>query len=190
MSIQKKEDRRVRYTKAAIRSSFLSLLEEKPLDKISVTDICKMADINRGTFYSHYSDPYDLNSKLERQLVEVLEQQIRDLKTERLSTVQTLTLLKDNQELCRIFCGPYGDRVGMLKLVEQQADLFFKTHNNYISHLSPERIYYLRSLMISSIATAVKLWFDEGMLTPPQDVADIIDTYCTCGLDGFKKALY
>lgn len=190
MSIQKKEDRRVRYTKAAIRSSFLSLLEEKPLDKISVTDICKRADINRGTFYSHYSDPYDLKNKLERQLVEVLEQQIRDLHTERLSTAQTLTLLKDNQELCRIFCGPYGDKEGMLVLVKQQADLFFKTHTNYISHHSPEKIHYLRSLMISSIATAVKLWFDEGMLTPPEEVADIIDTYCTYGLEAFKKSLY
>ena len=190
MSIQKKEDRRVRYTKAAIRSSFLSLLEEKPLDKISVTDICKRADINRGTFYSHYSDPYDLKDKLERQLVEVLEQQIRDLHTERLSTAQTLTLLKDNQELCRIFCGPYGDKEGMLVLVKQQADLFFKTHTNYISHLSPEKIHYLRSLMISSIATAVKLWFDEGMLTPPEEVADIIDTYCTYGLEAFEKSLY
>lgn len=56
----KKEDRRVRYTKQAIRDGFLRLLAEKPIEKISVTEICREADINRGTFYAHYSDPYEL----------------------------------------------------------------------------------------------------------------------------------
>ena len=46
----KKEDRRVRYTKQAIRDGFLTLLSRKPIEKISVTEICREADINRGTF--------------------------------------------------------------------------------------------------------------------------------------------
>ena len=60
MNAMKKEDRRVRYTKLAIRESFLALLSEKPIEKISVTEICKRADINRGTFYSHYDDIYSV----------------------------------------------------------------------------------------------------------------------------------
>lgn len=190
MSIQKKEDRRVRYTKAAIRSSFLTLLEEKPIEKISVTDICKLADINRGTFYSHYSDPYDLKDRLERELVEVLEQQIRDMKVTRLTSVQTMRLLKKNQELCRVFFGPHGDSEGMYKIVCRQADLYLKTQTSYLSHLPPHKVYYLRTLMSSSISTAIKLWFDEGMITPPEEIAEIIDAYCSNGLEAFKKALY
>ena len=62
----KKEDRRVRYTKQAIRDGFLRLLAEKPIEKISVTEICREADINRGTFYAHYSDPYVLCKPLRR----------------------------------------------------------------------------------------------------------------------------
>ena len=52
MSSPKKTDRRVKYTKQAIRDSFLKLLSEKPIEKISVTEICREAEINRGTFYS------------------------------------------------------------------------------------------------------------------------------------------
>ena len=48
--------------KSAIRSrrmiqhALVELLQEKELDKITVTDIVTRADINRGTFYAHYAD--------------------------------------------------------------------------------------------------------------------------------------
>ena len=51
-------DRRTKYTKSVIRQALFDLLKEKPLNKITVTDICKMADINRSTFYSYYEDVY------------------------------------------------------------------------------------------------------------------------------------
>lgn len=56
----KREDRRTRYTKQVIREAFFELLREKGFDKISVADICRIAEINRGTFYLHYVDKYDL----------------------------------------------------------------------------------------------------------------------------------
>lgn len=55
-----KEDRRTRYTKAAIHEAFFALLHEKGFSKTTVTDICKRAEINRGTFYLHYVDKYAL----------------------------------------------------------------------------------------------------------------------------------
>ena len=70
MSERIKIDRRVRYTKEAIRESFFALLEQKPVEKISVTEICRGADINRGTFYSHYTDPFDLRRSLADELVQ------------------------------------------------------------------------------------------------------------------------
>ncbi len=44
------------FTKKAIRSAFLKLLEEKPLKQISVRDIVEACGINRNTFYYHYQD--------------------------------------------------------------------------------------------------------------------------------------
>ena len=57
-------DRRARYTKAAIRDAFFDLLGKSGFSKISVTDICKAAQINRGTFYLHYEDKYALLDEL------------------------------------------------------------------------------------------------------------------------------
>ena len=50
------ENRRVRMTKKMMKDSFLELLEIKPMNKITVTDICERADVNRSTFYSYYGD--------------------------------------------------------------------------------------------------------------------------------------
>ncbi|MDO5411466.1 MAG: TetR/AcrR family transcriptional regulator [Lachnospiraceae bacterium] len=67
---QRKEDRRTRYTRQLIRETLLKLLEKKAFPRITVTEICKLAEINRGTFYLHY---YDTEDVLDDILTEMLK---------------------------------------------------------------------------------------------------------------------
>lgn len=53
-------DRRTKYTRMTIRNSLLELLKKKSFEKITVTEICKISDLNRGTFYLHYYDMLDV----------------------------------------------------------------------------------------------------------------------------------
>ena len=64
-------DRRTRYTRTAIRGSLLSLMQQKPFSRITVTEICRASEINRGTFYLHY---YDLDDVLD----DLIEEMIQD----------------------------------------------------------------------------------------------------------------
>lgn len=50
-----------------INDALADLLTEKPLDKITVTDVVSRADINRGTFYAHYKDIPDVVDHLIQQ---------------------------------------------------------------------------------------------------------------------------
>ena len=50
------ENRRVKMTKKMMKDALLELLEKQPIEKITVTDICEKADVNRSTFYSYYED--------------------------------------------------------------------------------------------------------------------------------------
>lgn len=59
-------------TKKRIMDGFLELLEQRPLDKISVVDIADHCGINRNTFYYYYCDVYALI----RELMEVRAQQL------------------------------------------------------------------------------------------------------------------
>ena len=66
-------DRRIKYTKKTIKDTFISLLSEKDIKKITVSEICKLADINRATFYRYYLDVYDLLDKIQEEFIEELK---------------------------------------------------------------------------------------------------------------------
>lgn len=66
----KKENRRIKITKLLLTDSFLHLLEQKPLSRVTVKDICDYADLNRSTYYRYFTDPYDQMTKLELEIIE------------------------------------------------------------------------------------------------------------------------
>ena len=51
---------RIKYTKMFLKNAILELLKEKPLNKITIQELCDKAEVNRSTFYAHYLDIYDL----------------------------------------------------------------------------------------------------------------------------------
>ena len=63
-------DHRTRVTKILIRKAFTDLLKKKPIQSISIKELCEAAQINRGTFYTHYADIYDLLEKMEEEMME------------------------------------------------------------------------------------------------------------------------
>ncbi|GGI62681.1 MULTISPECIES: TetR/AcrR family transcriptional regulator [Limosilactobacillus] len=65
-------DRRVNRTKRQIKESFIKLLSEKEISRITVSEITEQADIGRGTFYTHYQDIYDLYQSLINELAQEL----------------------------------------------------------------------------------------------------------------------
>ena len=60
----RRDDRRSRYSKRVIRDALFELMKEKDMSKITVKELCEKADVNRSTFYSYYSDIYDLHRKI------------------------------------------------------------------------------------------------------------------------------
>ena len=67
------EDRRVRRTRERLRQALTQLLLEKDVRDITVRELTDLADVNRGTFYTHYRDIYDLLEQTENALFGELE---------------------------------------------------------------------------------------------------------------------
>ena len=59
------ENRSVRNTKKKLREGLLRLMEDKPINEIPVKELTELVDVNRGTFYFHYTDIYDLLRRME-----------------------------------------------------------------------------------------------------------------------------
>ncbi len=53
-----------------IKEAYIALMQEKQPDKISVSDIVKKADLNRGTFYAHYNKPSDIKDEIGDEIIE------------------------------------------------------------------------------------------------------------------------
>ena len=54
------EDKRIRRTKKLLRQALTRLMQQKDFQSITVTDVVREADINRGSFYALDRDVYDL----------------------------------------------------------------------------------------------------------------------------------
>ena len=76
---EKKEYRSAIRSRRFIRQAFMELLREKRLEKITVTDIVNRADINRSTFYAHYTDVKALIEEIQHEVIERTMALVREM---------------------------------------------------------------------------------------------------------------
>ena len=100
---QEKTDRRIRKTKKQLRLALTTLMLEKNINEITVSQLTALADLNRSTFYIHYQDIYDMVEQIETEIF----QQFVELVQSRTPSAQLLTdifyFLAENADLCAAF---------------------------------------------------------------------------------------
>ena len=111
-------DIRIEKTEKAIRNAFLELRAAKPLEKITVRELCSLACINKSTFYSHYEDIYALSQTLESEtitavLTDISRQQEAPFKNPDVFTRNLYIALVSNHSLINIlFSGTEKSHLG------------------------------------------------------------------------------
>ena len=109
------ENRSVRNTKRRLREGLLELLDRKPINEISVKELTDLVDVNRGTFYFHYQDIFDLLHNIETEFFEQFDLRVSinpDIFSDaelRLYLSAIFSFVGENQTFCRIMLGPHGD---------------------------------------------------------------------------------
>ena len=74
-----KNNRRTIMTKRLLKTALIELMQETPINKITIKDICQQADLSRSTFYLHYTDQYALLNDLESEVITTIMGQIRKI---------------------------------------------------------------------------------------------------------------
>ena len=74
--MSKKQDPRTIQTKALIKQTLLEMLKKTAFYKITVSELCKIAGINRGTFYLHYCDLWAVLEELEEEALREVKNQL------------------------------------------------------------------------------------------------------------------
>lgn len=62
-------DIRIQKTETAIKNAFMELRAQKPIEKITVKELCRLAQINKSTFYAHYDDIYALSDAMQAETI-------------------------------------------------------------------------------------------------------------------------
>ena len=100
-----KTDARVKYTKMVLKKALLELMQHKPVNKITVKEICERAELNRATFYAHYSDCFDLLESIEEELFGQFERSMQSYT--RSFDIAGLVdglyrIVQENEAVCRV----------------------------------------------------------------------------------------
>ena len=176
-------DRRTKYTKTVIRQALFDLLQEKPITKITVTDICKMADINRSTFYSYYEDVYALLTSIQNELFENVvftlasENWFEDL----------LKLVDQNKDLCQVLIGPHGDTSFIRQLMYLGYDNSMKMWREIYPKASPELLDCAYAYMANGVIGILENWVYSGYKQTIEEVGAILMGLCMNGLSFLKQ---
>lgn len=177
---ENKEDRRVRRTRRLLKQGLAELMQEKEFKNITVKDITDRMDLNRGTFYLHYRDTYDLLEKMENEVLEELQSLI-DTYVEP-GTPQSLhsvlnpvmDYIVENRKLCRaIFENQAcGDFIGKFR------DLMYRNGKLLIRQqmtAAQKKRYDLAFGFISyGVMGTVQHWFDSDMDLSEEEVVEIL----------------
>lgn len=159
-----KTDRRIRKTKAALKHGLAVLTQKKSIKEITVKELVEEVDINRSTFYLHYTDIYSMVSELENELLAQFRHAI-DLYPPTSSEDEMCrffehiyNILADNREICIALVGENGD----ISFIRQVEDF---------------------------VAGRIKKIFESGMVKNIDDTKYVFDFCISGGMGLFKHWL-
>ena len=201
-------DRRIRKTRRVIRQCLTELLKTKRIQDITVREISERADINRGTFYLHYRDIFDLMEQIENELLEELEDVLNHFKASDLLSNPALVftrvfqLVKENSDMVSILIGQNGDInfVNRLKDIVREKclkdwmELFrpgagggrqtSRSSQNTLLDDSAFEAYY--SFTVTGCIGLVQYWLDSGLKETPEQLASLVEQIISKGLRMFQ----
>lgn len=174
---KKRGDRRVRYTKQLISQALFQLLESKNLEDISVTELCSLADVNRGTFYKYYADVPDLFHHMEDEVYEELKEILDACLFKDMYSMyrQLMDALRENKDMISILLQK-GPRASYLvsRLVEYSWQRLLEHQEDALSPEYIEKSEYIFSYQYGGTVEVLIRWIRTGMETDPEFISGII----------------
>lgn len=162
-------NQRKKTSKKTIERIFVELIQEKELNQISVTDICKLAHINRTTFYNNYIDIYDLADKIKEKLEKDVEELYKEEKENNYNSndfSKIFKLVQENQLFFKTF----------FKLeFENKADFLYDTSLSK-KFYNDKHIDYHIEFFQAGFNAILRKWLNNGCKESVEEMCEIINS--------------
>lgn len=183
-----KTDARVRYTKMRIREAFFQCLREKPVNRITVKELCEIAEINRATFYTHYNDPFDLFEHLEEECLRDIEQRLAAQKTGGEGVLPTILRgIQNPDSMAALLASSNGDPGFASRITALYHRNFAPELAAQLPHLSKEEQQSVYRFLAGGCGSVISQWMEGGMQTSPEEMAERIGKLSKTFVETFKE---
>lgn len=185
------ENKSTKRTKNQLKISLIDLLNEYPINKITISKLASNANINRGTFYLHYKDIYELLDELENdpmvELKEILEKyEENNIKPDHLDILREyLQYIKEKREIFLILLKADEHNSMIQKLKSAINDSFLLYWGDLTCLKDDKNFPFYCAYITSGCIGILENWNEVGFKTPIDEVAKIIEKIILNGLNSF-----
>ena len=185
-------DRRVRRTKAQLRAALIQLLTEKPPEEITVTELTRRADVNRGTFYCHYRDVPDMLEQMEREFFAELSGLMNAYSAQELRQgigpilEDVFLFIQRNAGLIPIRI--LKERPAFLEQIKALLrEKVTREWNGLYSFTDTEQLEFYLSFLVGGVAGMIQVWLETGRKESPQEMAALNEALILRGIQPLGK---
>ena len=168
------ESRRTQITKRILKEALVDLLEEKPLNKISIKELCECAEVNRSTFYSHYPAVSVLFAELEKDIAAHFPDfsALPD-STSKEEAVHKMAdffdYVKQNGRMFRILFRISDNENSFTRHLVQAVCDAYRQNEQYTARSHDE---YEFIFCVSGVIGAIQLWLENGYPLSSREIAE------------------
>ena len=184
--VKKEENQRIMLTKRLLREALLRLLATTTIQKISVTQLCEEAGINRATFYRHYGSQYDVLNEMESTMLDDIQKMLKENDSEGAPSFQEQAelicrYLWEHSDEAKLFFGNTG--IGS----EFAKKLFHNIRGQSLlerycdSSLNAGQKELIISFWQNGFFSMLRQWLVEDIPMKPDAVAKLMLQVAMCG---------
>ena len=173
-----KNNRRAQMTRLLLRTALIELMQEKPFNEITFKEICEQADLNRTTFYLHYTDQFALLADVENEVYQKTLETLKNVKpaADAPGMIETfLNYIKSNASLFRILFVDADSEGFRSRFIQNMLNHL--RFNIPLSCAAEEEPYLLCFLMQGSVPMIME-WIKRGFDMEPGQLAALIFRAC------------
>ncbi len=166
------ENKKTLNTKKLLKEALVSLLCETTIDRIGVSELCRVAKLNRSTFYAHYESITDLFDDIEDEYLSNMPVLFPSLSDDEISTElhRYTDYINRNKETFKVLV-----RNGRLN---QSFTNHWKKQQlpegRMLSFKEKEKYDLLSSYTISGMTAVYRYWLDKGRYLTEDDIVALI----------------
>lgn len=162
-----KNNKRRRDSQNKIEKAFIELLQTREIKDTTVSDIIKMTELNRSTFYANYVDIFDLADKTRVKLENEFSNLFADYDyfNDRTGALKMFTHIKENQLFYKTYFKLCYDDKHLISIYDTKRAEKEQIDSNIMYHIEFFR---------NGLNAIIKLWLSGGCKESPEEMAEVL----------------